>query len=392
MRALFLRLLAAILGVWLVVQGVFAAWASLAAGDRGREERDALVRDQLQLVAERLEGRRGHERRHALEQVRRGLRMPIDLLPPESRPRAPHVVLRDGDVLVADPARVLPPPLSVLALQAALGALTLGALLGWVSRPLRAGLDALERTSNQLAEGDLAARTGLVDGPVGEVAARFDHMAERLEALVEGQRDLLAAVSHELRTPMTRLRFRLESASDVLDPREREAVDAELDAMDRLLGELLDLARLEQAPREHPEPDATRELIDDLVRRAEPVASARGLAVTARCEGGLPMSRPDQARVVGNLLTNALRHARSAVTVTVQGARLVVDDDGPGVPQADRARVFEPFHTGDPSRSRETGGVGLGLTLVSRAVARWGGTVHVETRPGGGARFVVEFN
>ena len=96
--------------------------------------------------------------------------------------------------------------------------------------------------------------------------------------------------------------------------------------------------------------------------------------------------------MVENLVTNAQRHAVGAVVVTVEDGRLAVTDDGPGVPEADRQRIFEPFVSGDPSRSRELGGVGLGLSLAKAAVERWGGRLEVEEAQGGGARFTARWS
>jgi len=388
MRVLFLRLMVAIAAVWLLTQGVFAAWAFATFDEQEFDHRSARRQARLDLAAQRLEREPPAARRAALDQMRPAFRAPLELLPPGATPPGPSVTLSDGQVLVGGPMGRRPPPLGLLGAQTVLGGLALMGLLGWVSRPLRQGLHVLEEASARLGDGDLSARTRLVGGPVGEVGVRFDAMAARLQALVDGQRELLAAVSHELRTPMTRLRFQLEAA-DGLPPESLEAIDTELEAMDGLLRELLDVARLASDPHEPAAPEESVAVVEEVVARHRDLAAARGVSLRVQGRGGLSMSRPDQVRVVDNLVTNAVRHAAAVVRITLSDGRLLVDDDGPGVPPAERSRIFEPFHTGDPSRSRQTGGVGLGLALVQRAVSRWGGEVSVQDGPLGGARFEV---
>ncbi|MBX2802713.1 MAG: hypothetical protein KTR31_33845 [Myxococcales bacterium] len=282
-----------------------------------------------------------------------------------------------------------PPPLTSRIASTVVAAATFTGLVVWLSASARRDLRRLEQVSQNLGQGELDARTGLTTGALGALGRRFDTMADRVQRLVVEHRELLAAVSHELRTPMARLRFELEAArtSERLD---LEAFDEELDAMDSLLTELLELHRLEQPPP----PDLTEVPFDELramVEGARVLAVQRDVILELTGTGSLPMRDRDAAHLVRNLLSNAIRHATSRVQVHLEPGSVTVDDDGRGVRAADRERIFEPFVTGDTSRSRALGGVGLGLALARRAAERWSGTITVADSPLGGARFVVRF-
>jgi signal transduction histidine kinase len=171
-------------------------------------------------------------------------------------------------------------------------------------------------------------------------------------------------------------------------PELRERIERDIAELDELIGELLLASRLES-----PEALETREEVDLLALAAEEAART-GAAV-----GGEPVTLAGDARLlrrlVRNLLENARRHAgAAAVEVTVgregERVRLRVDDAGPGVPESERERIFEPFHRRPGARAESAGGVGLGLALVRRIARRHGGDVRCLPRPGGGSRFEVE--
>ncbi len=299
-------------------------------------------------------------------------------------PNEQTLELESGTLLVAQPMEgPPPPPIGWIILQIVLAASAFGGVLFVLSRPALRDLQTLETVAGRIASGDLSARTGLTDGPVANVGSGFDIMAERIEEILRGQTELLHAVSHELRTPMARMRFLMEllPASDSLT-----AMDEELQAMDSLLEELLEVLRLDGAPTEPAAPEVTSDVIRDVCERLGTLAD---VDITVELGGALQISERDLTRVVSNLVTNATRHAANRVLVRLMPGKLVVEDDGPGVSIDDRTRIFEPFHTGDPSRNGQLGGVGLGLTLVRRSVERWGGTVEVDSAETGGARFVV---
>jgi two-component system, OmpR family, osmolarity sensor histidine kinase EnvZ len=231
--------------------------------------------------------------------------------------------------------------------------------------------------------------------PVPERGARevralivaFNRMQSRIAELVRGRTFMLAAISHDLRTYLTRLRLRVEMVADA-DVRERATRDVE--DMNALLEDALAFAR-------NSFNGAARESVDvvGIVRLECAERAATGGAVRATLPPhGLTVAgeRAALARVVGNLIDNALKYGREADVRVVAGAsavEIMVDDHGPGVPADERERIFEPFLRLDPSRNRERGGAGLGLAIARQLIQRYGGAIAVEDRPGGGARFRV---
>lgn len=289
------------------------------------------------------------------------------------------------------PPRPPPPPPGWLIAQTLLSVGAFAAVAAWVGRPLWSDLEVLARTSRRVAEGDLSARTGLTEGPVGEIGALVDTMSAQVEGTLSEQMRMLAAISHELRTPHARLRFQLEAlGADATDAQQPwlSAIDAELESIDVLLGELIDLQRLQEPPLEPADPAGSGPLVAEAVARMRLLAK---VPIDVSIQGELPIGGRDLRRIVENLLSNAIRHARSQIRVELAPGALTVEDDGPGVPDGQSTAIFRPFASLDPSRSRELGGVGLGLALVRRAAERWGAHVGVDRGPLGGARFRVRW-
>jgi signal transduction histidine kinase len=226
---------------------------------------------------------------------------------------------------------------------------------------------------------------------VGRLAETMNAMLARLQAAQAAQRRFVADASHELRSPLATIATGLELLSrGNAGPDAVEALRGETARLGRLVDALLLLARADErglTPR--------REDVDlDEVAQAEQRRPSVGIAlrvdaVPVRVVG----DRARLAQVVRNLVDNACRHARSAVVVTVRrdGAHAAVDvaDDGPGVPAAERTRVFQRFVRLDDARARADGGAGLGLAIVAEVVAAHGGTVDVVDGPLGGALFRV---
>jgi signal transduction histidine kinase len=230
---------------------------------------------------------------------------------------------------------------------------------------------------------------------VARLATTMNDMLDRLEGAADRQRRFVADASHELRSPITTMRADLEVAL-----RSPAGVDwhdlarrmlAENERLSLLVDDLLELARLDEGRPARPRVDVD---LDDLVHDEAARASSRVHVDVAGVSAGRVHGDLRQlGQLVRNLVDNAARHAgsRVAVTLTTEGREAVlrVDDDGPGVPEADRARVFERFARLDEGRAREGGGAGLGLALVQRVVVAHGGTVTVADAPLGGARFEV---
>lgn len=275
------------------------------------------------------------------------------------------------------------------------------AILFWV-RPLWRGLVQLKLTSEAFGRGDFSARAAVPRrSAVGQVARTFNAMAERLETLISSHKELTRAVSHELRTPISRLRFGVEMAQSAADAATRQryldGMGSDLDELDALVSELLTYARFDRDTAALDfEPVALAPWFTQSVDHAWHPLAAPALERHVEVGSGEVELEPRlMARAVSNLLQNAQRYAKTRVIVSAaldgDQCRLRVDDDGPGIPAAERERVFEPFARLDPSRERGSGGFGLGLAIVQRIVQWHGGSVSVTEAPCGGARFELRW-
>ncbi len=277
----------------------------------------------------------------------------------------------------------------------------LGVALGsWASRRALRPLTELTQAASRIAGGDLRSRLpARTDPDLSQLAATFNTTAESLEQRVLRDARFAGDVSHELRSPLTTM----VNATEVLNRRRGElpdtagkAVDllvSEVDRMARMVVDLLEISRTDLRVD-----DTALEPIDLAALVRNVVAARPGETFPVATDGAAPRVLGDRRRldrVVNNLLDNAHRHAGGAVRVAVLAragrARLEVDDAGPGVPEELRERIFERFDRGSRAGSRggDTGS-GLGLALVAQHVQVHDGSAHVEERPGGGARFVVE--
>jgi two-component system OmpR family sensor kinase len=281
-------------------------------------------------------------------------------------------------------------------------------------------LVAVEQTAEAIAGGDLSQRVPESDPrtEVGSLSRSFNAMLAQIEtafaaqalseadarASEERMRRFVGDASHELRTPLTSIRgfaelYRqgaLPAGPDV--DRAMSRVETEAARMGVLVEDLLLLARLDQQrPLEHAPVDLL-ELASDAVQDARAVDPSRAVQLEAVAAGPAPVVSGDAARlrqVFGNLVANALTHTPAGTPVTVRvstdtdAACVEIADSGPGIVAEDRDRVFERFFRADASRTRASGGSGLGLSIVSALVSAHGGTVAVDETPGGGATFTV---
>ena len=260
-----------------------------------------------------------------------------------------------------------------------------------VARRITARLEALQRSMDRFGRGELSARApARGSDELGELARSFNDAASRVEALVLAQRRVLASASHELRSPLARLRVALALLEeDDADPERRALQDEatrDIEELDRLIGDILLGARLEAralTPRREPV-DLRALLVEEATRVGATVLPGEGAL------SGDPALLRSMTR---NLLENARRHGQGPVEAWVerspQGLRLVVADRGPGVPEGERERIFEPFYR-PPGHREGEGGVGLGLALVRWIAEAHGGGARAEAREGGGGRFVVD--
>jgi two-component system OmpR family sensor kinase len=264
----------------------------------------------------------------------------------------------------------------------AISALGLAPVALLFARRLAAPITAFAAAAERLGR-DPKAPPVQIQGPaeVGIAAEAFNEMQGRLRRYVEDRTSMVAAIAHDLRTPLTRLRFRAESAPEPL----RIKMAADIDQMDAMISATLAFVRGDQ-PAER-----TRLELVSLVESVADAMAETGLKVQADGEGPVVINGDPIGlrRLVANLLDNAVKFGGSAHArvYSSEGSAVVeVDDNGPGVPEADRELVFEPFHRGEPSRSRETGGAGLGLAVVRSIARAHGGDAALENRIGGGLR------
>jgi two-component system OmpR family sensor kinase len=246
-----------------------------------------------------------------------------------------------------------------------------------LARPVRLFAQAAERLGSDPHAPPLEA-TGPAE--VRAAAQAFNDMQTKLNRYVEGRTQMVAAIAHDLRTPLTRLRFRAEQA----DPEIRDRMTGDIEEMDRLISQALSYVRGETLREARADLDLTAlvaSVVADLKEIGADVALDAAEAVPVEGEA------LNLRRAVSNLIENAVKFAGAAeVTVAAEAglAVVTVSDTGPGLPPEELETVFEPFHRGEKSRNRDTGGAGLGLA-VARGVARaHGGDVTLANREGGG--------
>lgn len=272
-----------------------------------------------------------------------------------------------------------------------------------IARGLTVRLRATEAATRLVAAGDLAARVEVAGrgDEVGDLGTSVNRMAAALERARSAERSFLLAVSHDLRTPLTAIRGWAEALVDgtTREPvRAGRIIEAQARRLERLIDDLLDLARL-RAGRFSLDcrPVDLREVAEEAVEAAHPQAAQASvrLAMLPPRTQAVTTAEVDPSRtaqLLADLLDNAVRHARSSVTVDVvaEGSvvQVVVEDDGSGVALEDRQVVFERFWTSGPADGR-TSREGLGLAIVAELSRAMGGSVELQDATSGGARFVV---
>jgi signal transduction histidine kinase len=277
----------------------------------------------------------------------------------------------------------------------AFGLMTLAAaaLSLWAVRRLTAPVRTLAEAAEALGR-DVNAPALPETGPseVAAAAAAFNTMAARIRRFVQDRTDLLTAIGHDLRTPITRLKLRAEF---VEDDEQRRKMLADLDELEQMVAATLafgrdartgepvvplDLAELLRTVLDEAA-DARPEMTDNLAYEGPPHLTLRARSLGLK-------------RAFANLTSNAVLYGGGArVRLLAAGAdgmvTIEIEDDGPGIPPEQLDLVFEPFHRGEPSRNRETGGVGLGLPIARNILRAHGGDITIANRPGGGLKATV---
>ncbi len=252
-----------------------------------------------------------------------------------------------------------------------------------MTRPLRALANASESLGRDVKSPPLE-ETGPVE--VRQAVRAFNEMQRRLRRLIENRTRMLAAISHDLKTPITLLRLRAEYIEDAEEKHKTLATLAEMESM---IGSTLAFAR-EDAEQEEPRvvdlPSLVESICDDLADAGHSVEFEEAPAVKYPCR---PLALK---RAVSNVIDNAIKYAGNArvkVSSDASAVEIVVDDDGPGIPEAELNEVFAPFYRLERSRSRETGGAGLGLSLARTVAHAHGGEITLVNRLEGGLRAII---
>ncbi len=289
--------------------------------------------------------------------------------------------------------------IKILAVAAASASTALAAAL-LVGARIARRVRGLETAAEELSSGDLAVRapTG-APRELAHLAEAFNTMAGNLEELFDARRQLVAWASHDLRTPVASIQAMLEAIEDGLATPEEylPALRAQTRTLAMLVDDLFELARIDAGALTLELQEAqVPALVSSCVSGLEAEARARQVRLESQLEEELPDVRcaPEHVqRVLFNLLTNALRHTPSDGSVVVRAQRrageleVSVEDTGVGLTGEAQQRMFERFWRGDASRTRASGGAGLGLAIAQGFIEAQGGRIWAENLPGGGARF-----
>lgn len=346
--------------------------------------------------------------------IRRYSRMPDQSRGPESTRLRPMIHLDDGSRYRLMPdfqsltlGRILRRPqamLMPLLLAGVISALVCFFLARYFSAPIH----RLSRATQQFAMGDLDQRIGPAVGrrkdEIADLARDFDHMAERVQALVQAQKQLLSDVSHELRSPLARLHLALglaQKKAGTVMHQNLERIEREAERLDELIGQILSLSRMESLD-DIPGKGRVNltELLDTVAVDAAFEAGPRNctVVVTESFPVELPGNETLLHSALENVVRNALRYTRPETTVELSlkpdpgnedFVLIEVRDYGPGIPEEFLPRLFEPFVRAGEARDRESGGYGLGLAIADRAVGLHGGTVKARNRPEGGLSVLI---
>lgn len=299
-----------------------------------------------------------------------------------------YVSLSDGNYVLFEPARAAAFDTFLSRGMAIMGGAGVIVLIGlWfavrrTARPIADLAGRAHRLADDLNAPDIPAARGPRE--IRDLTAAFNHMKGRIAALVAERTRLVAAVTHDLRTYLTRLRLRSEF---IADDDQRARAERDISEMSALVDDTLLFAAADQGgAREKAATDIAAETARFVALRRE---TGDPVSLGSTPPGPLTAAIDTLAfqRLLANLTDNAIRYgktARLALAASGEALVLTVDDDGPGVPDAELKRITEPFARLEPSRARASGGAGLGLAIVSALAAAYGGTLTLANRPGGG--------
>ena len=268
--------------------------------------------------------------------------------------------------------------------------------------PMQRKLREVNYALNKMKSGNMSLRLPIEgNDEMATLASSYNNMSDHIQRLIEAQRELMRAVSHELRTPVARIRFAVEMMADEDDYDYRlqqvEQIDKDIEALNTLIDEIMTYAKLEQGmPSIEFEHVDLYEVLNQVAVETEALKTGKVIELQAMPDDIVVEAEQRYLhRVIQNLVGNAVRYCDSRILLSggldAEGqAYICIEDDGPGIPEIDRARIFEAFARLDDSRTRASGGYGLGLSIVSRIAYWFGGSIEVDQSPKlGGARFIM---
>ncbi len=262
----------------------------------------------------------------------------------------------------------------------------------------------LQQAANRLAEGNLDVRVAVTGrDEVARLSKDFNRMAKQLQQAKQQRADLIAWVSHDLQTPLTSTQAILEALADgvVTDPeavqRYLKTAQREVKSLSVLIDDLFKVAQLDAGGISlNLSSNSLSDLISDTLESFSQVAEKKGITLTGQVDGGIDpvyMDAQQIGRVLNNLVSNAIRYTPEGGQVKISARRIgnltevCIRDNGEGIPESDLPHIFESFYRGEKSRSRATGGAGLGLAIARGVVQAHGGEIRVESVVGEGAEF-----
>ncbi|MBC3767634.1 ATP-binding protein [Neptunicella marina] len=287
------------------------------------------------------------------------------------------------------------PPYFLISIAVILSGL-LCLLLSWsLVTPLR----RLKSAANKMSKGDLSSRSGESanrQDEIGQLAHEFDAMAGHLENLIAGQKRMLADISHELRSPLARLQVAIGIAQQQQESTVLTRIETEAQRIESMLAQILTLSRLDSAQAELKLQTVNlADLLDNLIEDADFEASAHNkeLEVSPIADIEIKVDSNLFCSAIENLLRNAIKYARHKVNVDIKvnnhNLQIQICDDGPGVSEHELDNIFRPFYRTASSRSRDSGGVGLGLAISQRAIESMNGSISADLKSGGGLCITV---
>ncbi len=292
-------------------------------------------------------------------------------------------------------------PFYIVLSMISLSLLIVVAIASWLVRRLDKRLGHLATALEAFTEGDLKARVHMASGDqIYQLGLQINAMAVQIEDLLRNQQDVMQAVSHDLRTPLSRIRFRLESiqnnaAQGVNVQSKIDGIRNDITELEGLIDQVLEHQRLVRVPELVKQEFDLVATVRSVGERLQETFPEKRISASYPKQLAMVAHESSIDRLLQNLVSNACKHANSRVQISVrrreEKVTIVVEDDGPGIPESEREKVFETFYRVDDSRNSETGGYGLGLAICRRILQLHGAIAGVSVSDLGGALIRCEF-